>query len=590
MGRSRARGLALWALALAACGPGPGEAIDASRADASGCRVSADCDDGVFCDGVESCVAGRCAPGPAVCTGQFCDEANRQCTAPCSGEMDADGDGARAIACGGEDCDDHDPARAPGLAETCDAAGVDEDCDPTTLGTRDADGDGYVDAACCNVRGDGARDCGPDCDDAQAGTHPGVPEACNATDDDCDGATDEGLSATTYYADCDGDLFGTAASAPLAACAPPTGAPASCASATARWSDAAGDCDDHDPRRQRACGACAAVDLLLVVDNSGGITPVVEQLANEYAALADALATGDTDRDHVPDTEPIESLRVGFVTSDMALGAPVAFAACGVPFDDGALLTTAAARVDASCATNYPSRWTGFVPDDPRSDPVLFARELACRSDQGTTGCGFELPLEAALRAVTPSTSSLRFFDPTAGRTARGLADGANRSFLRPGAILVVGLVQQEDDCTAMDASFYTDDASAPDPNVRCSVWSDRLVPTSRFVDGLAAVVPPGDLVLFEIVGAPTARTASPGSVDLDALLADPLMSAGRAPCVAASGVATTAARRMVTVARDLEAQGAHVVVESMCDASYASGIDALVRTITQLQHDRCGS
>ena len=40
---------------------------------------------------------------------------------------DRDGDGARDIACGGEDCDDAERSRAPGAAEVCDA--LDNDCD-----------------------------------------------------------------------------------------------------------------------------------------------------------------------------------------------------------------------------------------------------------------------------------------------------------------------------------------------------------------------------------------------------------------------------------------------------------------------------
>ena len=50
----------------------------------------------------------------------------------------------------------------------------------TTSG--DGDGDGYLAAP------------GPDCDDASGAVHPGATEVCNAVDDDCDGATDEGVS------------------------------------------------------------------------------------------------------------------------------------------------------------------------------------------------------------------------------------------------------------------------------------------------------------------------------------------------------------------------------------------------------------
>src|SRR5262245_33664340 len=52
--------------------------------------------------------------------------------APCS--TDADADGHRAMACGGDDCDDADPLRYPGRTEVCDDAGHDDDCDPATLG------------------------------------------------------------------------------------------------------------------------------------------------------------------------------------------------------------------------------------------------------------------------------------------------------------------------------------------------------------------------------------------------------------------------------------------------------------------------
>ncbi len=52
-----------------------------------------------------------------------------QCTASrCAlTALDADGDGAASAACGGADCDDADPMRAPDVAERCD--GADNDCD-----------------------------------------------------------------------------------------------------------------------------------------------------------------------------------------------------------------------------------------------------------------------------------------------------------------------------------------------------------------------------------------------------------------------------------------------------------------------------
>ncbi|MGK0357836.1 MAG: hypothetical protein ACI9U2_000119 [Bradymonadia bacterium] len=43
-----------------------------------------------------------------------------------------------------------------------------------------------------DVDGDGASGCGEDCDDADPARAPGLTEACNAIDDDCDGVIDEG--------------------------------------------------------------------------------------------------------------------------------------------------------------------------------------------------------------------------------------------------------------------------------------------------------------------------------------------------------------------------------------------------------------
>ncbi len=51
--------------------------VDAFRVEAltcSECVVDADCDDTIFCNGLEECNAGSCGPGPEACPGQTCDE------------------------------------------------------------------------------------------------------------------------------------------------------------------------------------------------------------------------------------------------------------------------------------------------------------------------------------------------------------------------------------------------------------------------------------------------------------------------------------------------------------------------------------
>ncbi len=100
---------------------------------------------------------------------------------------DCDGDGADAVECGGNDCDDEDAGRYPTNPEVCDADGVDEDCDPSTFGVTDEDGDTYIDAMCCN-----GSNCGDDCDDGDININPGATEVCNGADDTCSGAADDG--------------------------------------------------------------------------------------------------------------------------------------------------------------------------------------------------------------------------------------------------------------------------------------------------------------------------------------------------------------------------------------------------------------
>lgn len=117
------------------------------------------------------------------------------------GLCDVDGDRHASLACGGDDCDDGDAMRFPTNLEVCDAAGHDEDCDATTYGTRDGDGDGFVDGACCNTDALAVARCGPDCDDGRATVHPGAPELCDGLDSDCA----SGGGAVTAE-DADGDM------------------------------------------------------------------------------------------------------------------------------------------------------------------------------------------------------------------------------------------------------------------------------------------------------------------------------------------------------------------------------------------------
>jgi len=140
----------------------------------------------------------------------------------CQSEDDGDGDGYTTSA---GDCDDTDATVYPGAPELCDAA--DNDCDgaldeglPLYYPDEDGDGSGDSSVGTCDALS-GYVTNDDDCDDAEPATHPGALEVCDGMDNDCDGGIDEALAAT-YYQDADGDGYGNP-NTRIDACSPPAG-------------------------------------------------------------------------------------------------------------------------------------------------------------------------------------------------------------------------------------------------------------------------------------------------------------------------------------------------------------------------------
>ena len=318
------------------------------------CHADIDCSDRVFCNGAERCMPGAAGadghgclaanPASPCLATQTCDEAMSRCVSACDTAPDADHDGHRAIACGGDDCDDADVNRFPGNVEVCDAR-HDEDCDPCTVASDptpsgpsdgDHDHDTFVATTCADsYAGAAPTTCDPrqttidtagmlvagsDCNDANPSVHPTASEVCNGFDDNCNGMTDESLPTSIYYPDCDADNFGQSALPSPRGCAPPMMAP-SCTmpSPTAQWVTTAGDCNDAAPSiNPGATEACNGID-----DNCNGMIDEGVSHSSYYP---------DCDGDHFGDIT---------ATGTMSCTAPVAPPACASSGPGTGWVTTA---------------------------------------------------------------------------------------------------------------------------------------------------------------------------------------------------------------------------------------------------------
>jgi len=264
------------------------------------CSDDSECDDGIFCNGAELCAPDGdganpigCVSGPRPCTeSERCDEAMTLCRAACDISSDADGDGFEAIGCGGNDCDDANAEVFPGATEVCDDLNVDEDCDPATFGMRDLDGDGFVDAACCNPLDDGSLNCGEDCGDRRRDQRPGNTEACDTLDNDCDGMVDEGVIVSGWV-DADNDLHGDP-DMPISACP-----------GSSNFATVDDDCNDEDPEIHGAqLELCDGKD-----NNCNGMTDEAPAAVSWYPD-EDADGFGTASGTVIVSCEPVEGYSV----------------------------------------------------------------------------------------------------------------------------------------------------------------------------------------------------------------------------------------------------------------------------------------
>lgn len=343
-----------------------------------------------------------------------------------------------------------------------------------------------------------------------------------------------------------------------------------------------------------------AVDLLFMVDNSNSMGEEQASLSDQFPRLVRTLASGELTLSDgsIEMFPPVKSLRVGVVSSDMGTGGFLVPTCSNSASGDDGILRTAGNVARPGCMATYPSFTTfepapGAPPDSALVD--AFAADFTCVGAMGTGGCGFEQQLEAVLKALTPSSSSLTFNGGTVGH-----GDGANAGFLRPTSLLAVIVVSDEDDCSAIDPDLFNPSSTryAGDLNLRCFQFPEAVHPVERYVDGLLALRDdPSLLVYAAITGVPPELVANPDTIDFDALLADPRMTENIDPTmptrlepscnIPGRGLAFPP-RRITTVAQLLERAGAAGIVQSICQDDFTGALNAIIKKIADVLGGAC--
>lgn len=296
-------------------------------------------------------------------------------------------------------------------------------------------------------------------------------------------------------------------------------------------------------------GASDHVDVLLIVDNSNSMIEEQEALARSLPRLVESITSGDRNGDGKAEFPPAASVRLGVITTDVGL-----FGAPQVPtcsdYGDRALLTTC----------------DGKPYLELEAGERLTRGDAACLTHVGTGGCGFEQPLWAAGMAL----------------------DGRNPGFVRDDSVLAVVAVSDEDDCSISDASLLDPNSGEGNLNLRCYLQdgrerADKLNSVSALVGRLVEGREPERVVLGVMGGVPAGLAGHDYGAILSAPEMQPRVSAEDEnmlvpACSSERGLAFPS-RRLVRAAAELERQGGHATVQSIC-APFPVAMDSIAHQV----------
>ena len=315
-----------------------------------------------------------------------------------------------------------------------------------------------------------------------------------------------------------------------------------------------------------------ALDVLFVVDTSGSM--LEEQRALVDAAGAQLFAQLAEDLGGPPD------LHVAIVSTDVGVGVP------GVP---GCPETSADGRFQigggaVGCGIDGSYLRDVARPDGSRDRNFTgtITEAFSCAATLGTTGCGFEQPLEAVRRALD-------------GRYPE------HAGFLRADALLLVVFLTDEDDCSALDPQLYAaggplgplssfrcfehgvvcepDDPRTPGTKAGCVPRDDSayLHPIATYAGFLGALKPvPGMVMLAGMYGPPDTvevGTAATGGPELRATCAAPGTGVEAAPAIRLDAV--------------VQAFPSRFVFESMCESGMSTRLARITRSTSGVMSRR---
>lgn len=229
------------------------------------------------------------------------------------------------------------------------------------------------------------------------------------------------------------------------------------------------------------------VDILFVIDNSGSMAEEQATLARNFERLIARLEATDVAANYRIAVTTTDAGHVAFCGDTGAEKGRLQLQSCigrvaeFQTYDDNGLVD----RYEEACASICDHDTIRTVPtfsgadgetkERPwierkgqatnLADGVTPAAAFECFGPQGIAGCGFESTLESMRLALTRATTTTE----------------ASYGFMRPGAILSIVLVTDEEDCSARQQSEF---AGIWDPNGDQVFWSDEnadaSLPTSE--------------------------------------------------------------------------------------------------------------